>query len=395
MNFLWFLLASYKEAKDGVLVLVFNFTKVKYYIISGEASGDLHGSSLIRELRKMDREASIRCWGGDLMQREGGELVKHYRDLAFMGFTEVVKNLGTIMRNLKFAKEDIIQFKPDVLVLIDYPGFNLRIAKWAKQQGLKIIYYISPQVWAWKENRVKAMKEHIDKMIVILPFEEKYFAEKWKWKVEYVGHPLIEVIERHKRVGQKLDMGQRKVVALLPGSRKQEIAKKLPVMLQATRSFPNVLFVIAKAPAVEDSFYNEFIHDLKNVTSVSNRTYDLLLSADAALVTSGTATLETALFNVPEVVCYKGSKVSYWIAKRVIKVKYISLVNLILDKPAVKELIQDEMNAENLSRELLHLLNDSTQIKEDYRKLSELLSFSSNASTRAAEIIVSTIRGSE
>src|SRR5580765_1378545 len=227
---------------------------MKYYIIAGEASGDLHGSNLIKELKKLDAAADIRCWGGDLMQQAGGHLVKHYRDLAFMGFAEVVKNIGTILQNLKFCKQDILQFQPDALILIDYPGFNLRITKWAKQQGLKVIFYISPQVWAWKENRVKMMKEYIDKMLVILPFEKEYIKNKWNWDVEYVGHPLVEVIERHKEQGTR-DKGQgtrdkigdMPIVALLPGSRKQEIAKKLPIMIAVSRNFPGYQFVIAQA----------------------------------------------------------------------------------------------------------------------------------------------------
>jgi lipid-A-disaccharide synthase len=279
---------------------------MKYYIIAGEASGDLHGSNLIKELKKLDASAIIRCWGGDKMQEAGGELVKHYRDLAFMGFSEVLMNLRTIFRNLKFCKKDILQFKPDALILIDYPGFNLRIAKWAKQQGLKVIFYISPQVWAWKENRVKMMKKYIDKMIVILPFEKNYFKNKWEWDVEYVGHPLVEVVESYRfRVS---DFGSSSnIVALLPGSRKQEIAKKLPIMLETSKFFPDYQFIVAEAPSVEDEFYKTFTQSYSNVSAVKNKTYDLLVQAKAALVTSGTATLETALFGVPEVVCYKGS----------------------------------------------------------------------------------------
>lgn len=375
---------------------------MKYYIIAGEASGDLHGSNLIKELKKLDASASIRCWGGDKMQAAGGDLVKHYRDLAFMGFTEVLLNLRTIFRNLKFCKEDILQYKPDTLILIDYPGFNLRIARWAKQQGIKVIYYISPQVWAWKEGRVKMMKECIDKMLVILPFEKEYFKNKWNWEVEYVGHPLVEVIETF-RVGS-LGLGVKpeepqtsnpKRVALLPGSRKQEILKKLPVMLAVSKSFPGYQFVIAKAPGVEDEFYNEIVKNYSNVSSVSNQTYELLMQANAALVTSGTATLETALFGVPEIVCYKGSSISYQIAKRVIKVKYISLVNLIMDKPVVKELIQDELNAENLSSALQDLLTNETRIaaiKKDYAALKQLLSQGGNASAKAAASIVNFLR---
>lgn len=364
---------------------------MKYYIIAGEASGDLHGSNLIKELKKLDASADIRCWGGDLMQEAGGHLVKHYRDLAFMGFAEVIANLGTILRNLKFCKEDILQFKPDALILIDYPGFNLRIAKWAKQQGIKVIYYISPQVWAWKENRVKEMKENIDKMIIIIPFEKDYFENKWSWDVDYVGHPLAEVIERHREQGTSQRFSDKPVVALLPGSRKQEIAKKLPIMLAVSKFFPSYQFIVAEAPSVEDEFYKTFTDQYSNVSAVKNKTYDLLAQAKAALVTSGTATLETALFGVPEVVCYKGSPISYQIAKRVIKVKYISLVNLIMDKFVVKELIQNDLTVENLKNELQDLLTNEARInelKKDYAELKKILSEGGNASAKAARSVV-------
>ena len=371
---------------------------MKYYIIAGEASGDLHGSNLIKELKKLDDAADIRCWGGDLMQQAGAHLVKHYRDLAFMGFAEVVKNLGTILKNLKFCKKDILQFKPDALILIDYPGFNLRIAKWAKQQGLKVIYYISPQVWAWKENRVKEMKKDIDKMIVIIPFEKEYFKNKWNWDVEYVGHPLAEEIERHKSAcrygrvqGTSIKFSDKPIIALLPGSRKQEIAKKLPIMLEVSKFFPGYQFIIAEAPSVEDEFYRNFTKPYSNVSAVKNQTYNLLSQAKAALVTSGTATLETALFGVPEVVCYKGSTISYQIAKRVIKVKYISLVNLIMDRLVVKELIQNDLTVENLKHELHELLTNEkriAEIKKDYAELKQILSEGGNASAKAARSII-------
>lgn len=380
---------------------------MKYYIIAGEASGDLHGSNLVRELKHLDAAAQIRCWGGDKMQAAGGELVKHYRDLAFMGFTEVLMNLRTIFRNLAFCKEDILQYKPDTLILIDYPGFNLRIAKWAKEQGLKVIYYISPQVWAWKEGRVKMMKECIDKMIVILPFEKDYFKNVWNWEVEYVGHPLVEVIEEFRSrsqdqtlqllttdpiaIGSRLPTTDYPTVALLPGSRKQEILKKLPVMLEVSKSFPGYQFIVAKAPGVEESFYDELLSAYTNVSYVADRTYALLLRAKAALVTSGTATLETALFGVPEVVCYKGSPISYQIAKRVIKVKYISLVNLIMDRLVVKELIQQVLTVENLRRELDQLLHDEgrrAQLASDYAELKKILGEGGNASAKAARSII-------
>lgn len=360
---------------------------MKYYIIAGEASGDLHGSNLIKELKKRDAQANIRCWGGDKMQAAGGELVKHYRDLAFMGFTEVLMNLRTILRNLKFCKEDILQYKPDTLILIDYPGFNLRIAEWAKQQGIKVIFYISPQVWAWKENRVPKMKQNIGKMLVILPFEKDYFKNKWNWDVEYVGHPLVEVIDEHKSKPIHTKFSDKPIIALLPGSRKQEIIKKLPIMLEVSKAFPAYQFIVAKAPGLDASFYDAMLSNYNNVSYVNNQTYDLLSQAKAALVTSGTATLETALFGVPEIVCYKGSSISYQIAKRVIKVKYISLVNLIMDKLVVKELIQDELTPANLEKELHQLLENEQRIQElkkDYDDLHQLLSKGGNASAQAA-----------
>lgn len=361
----------------------------KYYIIAGEASGDLHGGNLIRELRILDSHADIRCWGGDKMEAAGATLVKHYRDLAFMGFTEVLMNLRTIFRNLAFCKEDILAFQPDVLVLIDYPGFNLRIAKWARQQGIRIVYYISPQVWAWKEGRVKMMKQCIDKMLVILPFEKDYYRDRWNWDVTYVGHPLVEVIEK-ARSESLPSFSDKPVIALLPGSRKQEISKKLPIMLSVSRHFPDYQFIVARAPGVEDSFYESLIQEYNNVSYVTNQTYNLLRQAKAALVTSGTATLETALFGVPEVVCYKGSPISYEIAKRVIKIKYISLVNLIMDKLVVTELIQHDLTTENLKRELGKLLTDEktkTTLVADYAALKDLLSRGGNASAKAAQHI--------
>lgn len=368
---------------------------MKYYIIAGEASGDLHGSSLIKELKKLDTSSEMQAWGGDLMQSAGAKIIKHYRELAFMGFTEVIKNLPTILNNLKFCKKDIEQFQPDVLILIDYPGFNLRIARWAKEKGFKVVYYISPQVWAWKESRVKSIKKFVDKMLVILPFE-KDFYNKWDYKVEYVGHPLVHIIEESKKdlkplVSDKKDPDTSKpIIALLPGSRKQEIQKKLSIMLEATRSFSDQFrIVVAKAPANEDEFYRSIISD-QNIETTRD-TYTVLKNAKAALVTSGTATLETALFGVPEVVCYKGSPISYQIAKRLIKIKYISLVNLIMDKPVVKELIQDELSVENLKSELSKILFDQdriNQIKKDYEALKNLLSKGGNASQTAAKEIV-------
>ncbi len=363
---------------------------MKYYLIAGEASGDLHGSNLIREIKKNDSAATIRCWGGELMQEAGGQLVKHYRHLAFMGFIEVLKNFSTILSNIKICKKDIAQFNPAVLILIDYPGFNLRIAQWAKQAGFKVIYYISPQVWAWKESRVKMMKQCIDKMLVILPFEKAFFQKRWNWEVDYVGHPLVEVIDNWICNAEKIPLSKKPIVALLPGSRKQEIALKLPIMLQLAEAFPDHQFIVAKAPGLEEGFYDQFIAPFTNVSTTSNETYNLLYHAKAAIVTSGTATLETALFNIPEVVCYKGSSISYHIAKRLIRIKYISLVNLIMDKQVVTELIQADLNVSNLKKELTIILNDAERInaiKEDYDSLRNKLQFEGNASANAAKII--------
>jgi lipid-A-disaccharide synthase len=363
---------------------------MKYYIIAGEASGDLHGSNLIKELKKLDTDATIRAWGGDKMNDAGAEIVKHYRDLAFMGFVEVIRNLSTILDNLKFCKKDILQFQPNVLILIDYPGFNLRIAKWAKQQGLKIIYYISPQVWAWKEGRVKSIKQVVDKMLVILPFEEKFY-EKWDYKVEYVGHPLVQVVNDFLDTHPKEQNQNKPLIALLPGSRKQEVAKKLPIMLEASKKFPGYQFVVAKASSLDEEFYSGFLNSYPEISSVKDQTYSLLSKASAALVTSGTATLETALFDVPQVVCYKGSQVSFEIAKRLVKIKFIALVNLIMDKPVVTELIQNNLTAYNLTRELDSILHDQNriqQIKKDYTDLKNLLQKEGNASARAAQEII-------
>jgi len=368
---------------------------MKYYIIAGEASGDLHGANLVTALKKLDGAAQVRCWGGDQMEAAGATLVKHYRELAFMGFIEVVANLRTIFRNLAFCKKDIAAYQPEVLILIDYPGFNLRMAAWAKKQGLRVIYYISPQVWAWKESRVKGIRNNVDLMLVILPFEAEFY-KKWSYPVEYVGHPLVQVIDAFKREyssaksqgGEKLLPAISKpLVALLPGSRQQEILMKLPIMLQVAGQFPDHHFVVAKAPGIEASFYDTLLAPYTNVSAVVNNTYQLLSESSAALVTSGTATLETALFEVPEVVCYKGSAISYQIARRMVKIKYICLVNLIMDKEVVKELIQDKLTVPNLSAELRKILFDPAkkrQLQQDYTALRQLLSKGGDASTNAA-----------
>lgn len=367
---------------------------MKYYIIAGEASGDLHGSNLIREIRSRDRDASIVCWGGDMMQQAGGVLRKHYRDLAFMGFLEVFKNLPAILKNLAFCRQDILGQRPDAVIFIDYPGFNLRMAKWAKKEGFTTIYYISPQVWAWKENRVKGIKKYVDKMMVILPFE-KSFYKKWSYPVEYVGHPLIQVVDDYKNSNEgRAFEGVKNMVALLPGSRRQEILKKLPEMLKVSAHFPQYDFFVAGAPGIETEFYSRLMEPFPGVKLVTGNTYALLSSARAALVTSGTATLETALFKVPQVICYKGNPLSYIIARQLVKIKFIGLVNLIMDKEVVKELIQQEMNEKNLVKELKAILEDGPErqrVMRDYENLYQTLSKGGHASARAAEIIIQTL----
>lgn len=360
---------------------------MKYYVIAGEASGDLHGSNLLKEIKKLDASATMRCWGGDKMEAQGAVLVKHYRDLAFMGFAEVIKNLPAIFRNLSLCKKDIQGFNPDVLVLIDYPGFNMRIAKWAHKQKCKVVYYISPQIWAWKEKRIHALKRDTDKMLVILPFE-KAFYKKHGYDVEYVGHPLAEVISDWKTANPGIK--KENIIALLPGSRMQEINKKLPVMLQVAPYFPDFKFIVAKAPGLPDFFYEPFMQPYLNAGSVNNMTYGLLAKSKAALVTSGTATLETALFGVPEIVCYKAGRISYEIGKRLIKIKFISLVNLIMNREVVRELIQGEMSVKNIVGELKLLIaeNKKTErLAKDYAELKEILTAGGNASSNAAEII--------
>lgn len=370
---------------------------MKYYLIAGEASGDLHGANLMRALAEIDPQAQFRFWGGDRMEAVGGKLIKHYRDLAFMGFWEVVTNLRTILRNIDLCKGDITAYQPDALIFIDYPGFNMRIAKWAKQQGIPTHYYISPQIWAWKENRIKAIRRDVDAMYVILPFEKDFYEGKHQYPVHFVGHPLLDAIAARREVSMevfKIENGldERPIIALLPGSRKQEIAKMLSVMLSVVGSYHPYQFVIAGAPSLGYDFYRQFIRE-ENVHFVSGKTYDLLSHAHAALVTSGTATLETALFRVPEVVCYRGNWISYQIAKRVISLKYISLVNLIMDAPVVTELIQGDLNTRNLKVELDKLLDPAyrDKLQRDYQALRERLG-NEGASRRTAQAIYDSLQ---
>ncbi len=368
---------------------------MKYYIVAGEASGDLHGSNLMKALFKEDESADIRFWGGDLMKAVGGTLVSHYKERSFMGFIEVLMNLRKVLGFLKFCKEDIAQFNPDVIVFIDNSGFNLRVAQWAKEQGFKTHYYISPQVWASRASRVERIKRDVDKLYVILPFE-KAFYDTYNYDVEFVGHPLIDAIS-HSTVDKDAFMaseklGDKKIIALLPGSRKQEIKNMLSVMLTLVQRFPDYQFVVAGAPSQSKTFYQQFIKD-KNIKFVNNKTYDLLNVAHAALVTSGTATLETALFKVPQVVCYKGSWLSYQIAKRIITLEYISLVNLIMNKTVVKELIQNEFNKHNLEQELQKILdpNYRQQLLLAYDALEETLG-GKGASETTAKLIVQNLK---
>jgi len=370
---------------------------MKYYIIAGEASGDLHGSNLMKALYKEDLNAEINFWGGDLMASVGGTLVKHYKELAFMGFAEVILNLRTIFSNIKLCKQTIEAFNPDVIIFIDYPGFNMRIAKWAKLKGIKTHYYISPQIWAWNESRIKDIKRDFDKLYVILPFEKDFYEKKHNFPVEFVGHPLIDAIKSTPKINfedfrKEHNLDQKPIIAILPGSRKQEITKMLSVMLSVSNDFKDYQFVIAGAPSIDYSFYEAFLTN-KNIKFISNKTYDLLSVSYAALVTSGTATLETALFKVPEVVCYKGNWISYQIAKRIITLKYISLVNLILDKEVVTELIQENCNYKTIKAELQKLCNEDYRntLQQNYSKLEENLG-GKGASENVARLIVSSLK---
>lgn len=374
---------------------------MKYYIIAGEASGDLHGSNLIKAIKNVDTNANIRCWGGDLMQQAGGKLVKHYKSMAFMGFIEVISNINKISKNLKFCKADIDAFKPDAIIFIDYSGFNLRIAKWAKEQNYRTNYYISPQIWASREGRISKIKRDIDAMHVILPFEKDFYEKKHNYPVHFVGHPLLDAISKQKppdeaefRANNNLDP-KKQIIALLPGSRKQEVQKMLNIMLSVTKSFTDYQFVIAGAPSLDLEFYKPFLKN-PQVGFVANQTYNLLTLSTAALVTSGTATLETALFKVPQVVCYRAHWLSYYIAKKIITLKYISLVNLIMNKEVIKELIQDDLNTENLSLELNKILSKDTRTKvfEEYYQLEKKLG-GAGASKKAAELIVTNTKSKE
>lgn len=354
----------------------------RLYLIAGEASGDLHGSNLIKALRALRPDIVCRAWGGDRMADAGATVVKHYRDLAFMGFWEVAKNLRTIWRNLHFCQRDIEAFQPDAVVLIDYPGFNLRIARWAKKRGFRVVYYISPQLWAWHASRVRAIRRDVDQMLVILPFETDFYRQ-YGVQATWVGHPLLDVIPQ---VAQPCHSG---VIALLPGSRQQEVRRILPVMLSVTPFFSGYQFVVAAAPSLPESLYRAYLAGYPQVALVVGDTYGALQRAQAALVKSGTSTLETALLGVPQVVCYAGSSISYAIARRVVRVPYISLVNLVLERPLVRELIQHDMNTPSLRQALDDILQPAQAevIREGYRELRRRLG-GPGASERAARRIL-------
>lgn len=353
---------------------------LKFYVIAGEASGDLHGSNLIKAIKKQHQQVEFRCWGGDLMQAAGGVLVKHYKDLAFMGFAEVIANLSTILGNIKYCKKDIEQYRPDAVIMIDYPGFNLRIAEFVKKLGIRVFYYVSPQIWAWKENRIHKIKRVVDKMYVILPFE-KDFYKKHDFEVEFCGHPLLDAVENklldsadRQRFIKENQLSNKPIIVLLPGSRVQEVKRMLKIMLSVIEFFPNYQFVIAGAPALPLSFYQSVLPF--DIPILFGKTYELFAYSEAGLVTSGTATLEAAIHRMPQVVCYKAGKISYHIAKRLVKIKFISLVNLILDREAVVELIQNDFNTNRVKEELSKILEHGSSretILADYALLYQKL----------------------
>lgn len=379
---------------------------MKYYIVAGEASGDLHASNLIKAIREKDPEAQVRGCGGDLMRNAGAELLMHYKEMAFMGFWEVFVNLSKVLGNIKRCKTDILEWNPDVLVLVDYPGFNLRIAQFAKERHIKVVYYISPQIWAWKKGRIKQIKRDVDEMMVILPFEKDFYAKKGM-EVHYVGHPLLDAVSRDlpnrpdvQQFRENNHLDDKEIIALLPGSRKQEINAILPQMLKMVELFPQYQFVLSTVSWLPKSLYDKHLDTLhatslqnKNVHTVCDQTYALLANAKAAIVASGTATLETAMIGTPQVVCYAGSEISYLIAKHLISgINYISLPNLIMDAPVVTELIQHDYNTERLQKELRLITEDDSHIsamKAQYQELYTRLG-NGSASRKAAEVVVQT-----
>jgi lipid-A-disaccharide synthase len=353
---------------------------MNYYVIAGEPSGDLHGSNLLKAIKQVDEQAHFRCWGGDLMQAQGGEIIVHYKKIAFMGFVEVILNLRTILKNISFCKDDILKHKPDALILIDYPGFNLRIAKWAKQQGIRVFYYISPTIWAWKENRINTVRDCVERMYVILPFEKKFYGDRGV-EVEYYGHPLVDVLkqEQAKVVSRqeflsKYKLNEKPIIALLPGSRFQEIKRILPVMMEVIKYFPDYQFVVAATTSLPKQFYQDTTKGYP-VTVITNDTYSIMHHSYVGLIKSGTSSIEAALFNLPHIVCYLGNGTSFAIAKKLVKVEYVSLVNLILGRLVVTELLQQDFTIPKIVAELKILLTDKKryEILNDYNLLLSML----------------------
>ncbi len=366
-------------------------------MIAGEASGDLHGANLIKEIKKQDKEAEFRAWGGDLMEAAGAKIVKHYKEHAIMGFTAVIANLPSILQNIKSCKKDIISYNPDVLIPIDYPGFNLKIAKFAKKHNFKVYYYISPKIWAWKKGRVKQVKKYVDKMFTIFPFETEFYG-KYNYKVDYVGNPLLDAIaefspsERQEFI-RKNNLSEKPIIALLPGSRKQEIELLLPEMINTTKDIQDKQIVIAAAPSISKEMYEKNYGKTKNISIVYNQTYDLLAHAETALVTSGTATLETALFNVPQVVCYKTNSLSYFIGSKIVDIEFFSLVNIVAEKEVVKELLQKNIT-ENMKIELNKIMpakEGRKKMLKEYEEMRRKLG-KAGAAKRTAEIIVNSLK---
>lgn len=375
---------------------------MKYYIISGEASGDLHGSNLMKAIYRHDPQAEVRFWGGDLMQSVGGTMVKHIRDLAIMGIVEVMVHLRTVLANIRLCKQDILDYNPDAVIFIDYPGFNLRIAKFTHSHGFKNFYYISPQVWAWKKGRIKTMRSVLDKMYVILPFEKPFYDKYGVENVEYVGHPLLDAVADFNSshvaddFRRRNNLDDRPIIALMPGSRKMELRKMMPTMAALASRHPEYNFVIAGMTLLGDSFYKPFLTS-QNVTLVYNQTYMLLQSAFAGVITSGTATLEAALFHLPQVVCYRANALTVAFAKTFAKVKYISLVNLIADKPVVRELIQKDLNKNTLETEFSKITKDKNNrmaMIAEYESIEKTLG-SEGVSDKAVLSILKTLKGTK
>ena len=382
---------------------------MKYYIIAGEASGDLHGSNLIKGLKQAEPDCEIRCWGGDLMQEAGGTLVRHYKDTAIMGFLEVVLNLNKILNNIAFCKEDILKWQPDLVILIDYPGFNFRIAKFAHNKGFKVFYYIAPKIWAWKESRGKQLKRYVNRLFIIFPFEIDYFKKRWNTDAIYRGNPLLDSIDNYPFINESKESFCKRAgivpdrfIALLAGSRRGEIAYLLPRMLDVIKRYPGYKFLLATAPSVPLEFYAAIIEKYntknpagkisvgKDIFILEGKTYSVLKHSEAAIINSGTASLEAAIIGIPQVVCYGSSEITYQIAKHLVKLHYISLANLILDKQIFIELIQHTCTPELISKELFRLLNDKSyveQMKKDYSEVRRVLG-GGGASKAVAEAII-------